>query len=128
MSQCCVNQYDQSQNCSLCKAVVQQARFLEFFHCMLSVILIIIINMKCIIKTLAISYATNSMFLAARSVYVTPVKWKQGKVRWEILKKKTRPNSALDVRRGSVSSMCKQSICKVQINRNEIGLHPNFAM
>ena len=41
---------------------------------------------------------------------------------------KTRPNSALDLRRGSKSSMCKQSICKVQINRNEIRLHPNFAM
>ena len=41
---------------------------------------------------------------------------------------KTRPNSALDLRRGSKLSMCKQSICKVQINRNEIRLHPNFAM
>ena len=34
----------------------------------------------------------------------------------------TRPNSALDLRRGCIS-VCEQSICKVQICRNEIRLH-----
>ena len=32
------------------------------------------------------------------------------------------PNSALDLRRGCIS-VCEQSICKVQIYRNEIRLH-----
>ena len=44
--------------------------------------------------------------------------------KWEI----TRPNSALDLCRGCTSLMCLQSICKVQINRNEIRLHPKFTM
>ena len=34
----------------------------------------------------------------------------------------TRPNSALDLRRGCIS-VCEQSICKVQIYRNEIRVH-----
>ena len=37
------------------------------------------------------------------------------------LLKETRPNSALDLRRGCIS-VCEQSICKVQIYRNEIRL------
>ena len=40
----------------------------------------------------------------------------------------TRPNSALEHRRRCTSSMCEKSICKIQIYRNEIRLHPNFAM
>ena len=40
---------------------------------------------------------------------------------------RTRPNSALDLRR-RCTSLCEQSICKVQIYRNEIRLHPNNTM
>ena len=35
---------------------------------------------------------------------------------------KTRPNSALDLRRGCIS-VCEQSMCKVQIYKNEIRIH-----
>ena len=41
---------------------------------------------------------------------------------------KTRPNSALYLRRRCTSPMCEQSICKVQIYRNEIKLHPNYTV
>ena len=44
----------------------------------------------------------------------------------------TRPNSALDLLRQCTSSMCKQSISKVQIYRNDICLnyilHTNYTM
>ena len=40
---------------------------------------------------------------------------------------RTRPNSALDLRRLR-TSVCEQSICKVQIYRNEIRLHLNYTM
>ena len=40
---------------------------------------------------------------------------------------KTRPNSALDLCR-QCTLVCEQSICKVQIYRNEIRLHPNYTM
>ena len=40
----------------------------------------------------------------------------------------TLPNSALDLRRRSTSSMCEKLICKVQIYRNEIRLHTNYTM
>ena len=36
-------------------------------------------------------------------------------------------NSALDLRR-QCTSVCEQSICKVQIYRNEIRLHQNYTM
>ena len=39
----------------------------------------------------------------------------------------TRLNSALGLRR-RCTSMCEQSMCKVQIYRNEIRLHPNYTM
>ena len=44
-----------------------------------------------------------------------------------LLLRETRPNSVLDLRR-RCTSVCKQSICKVQIFRNEIRLHPNYTM
>ena len=37
-------------------------------------------------------------------------------------------NSALDLRHWCTFSMCEQSICEVQIYRNEIRLHPNYTM